>query len=84
MLQIFFSWRYYLFISESSKKKLQEEIDEFSDSYYWDLDLADIKQVNVHSILSCSPNSEFALLYTEAYKNGKEASFKYYVYQWTI
>ncbi|PQQ20120.1 DNA ligase 4 isoform X1 [Prunus yedoensis var. nudiflora] len=37
--------KYYLFISESSKKKLQEEIDEFSDSYYWDLDLADIKQL---------------------------------------
>ncbi|XP_020410772.1 DNA ligase 4 isoform X2 [Prunus persica] len=37
--------KYYLFISESSKMKLQEEIDEFSDSYYWDLDLADIKQL---------------------------------------
>lgn len=37
--------KYFLFLSDSSKKKLQEEIDEFSDSYYQDLDLADIKQL---------------------------------------
>ncbi|EXC31206.1 DNA ligase 4 [Morus notabilis] len=37
--------KYFLFLSDSSKKKLQEEIDEFSDSYYWDLDLAGIKQL---------------------------------------
>ncbi|KDP41107.1 hypothetical protein JCGZ_03237 [Jatropha curcas] len=37
--------KYFLFLSEASKKKLQEEIDEFSDSYYWDIDLADIKQL---------------------------------------
>jgi DNA ligase-4 len=37
--------RYFLFVSELTKKKLQEEIDEFSDSYYLDLDLRDIKQV---------------------------------------
>ncbi|XP_010046928.2 DNA ligase 4 isoform X1 [Eucalyptus grandis] len=37
--------RYFLFLSEISKKKLQEEIDEFSDSYYWNLGLADIKQL---------------------------------------
>ncbi|KAG6644099.1 hypothetical protein CIPAW_08G032200 [Carya illinoinensis] len=37
--------KYFLFLSESSKKKLQEEIDEFSDSYYHDLDLLDIKQL---------------------------------------
>jgi hypothetical protein len=36
--------RYFLFVSEMTKK-LQEEIDEFSDSYYLDLDLRDIKQV---------------------------------------
>ncbi|XP_009359940.2 DNA ligase 4 isoform X2 [Pyrus x bretschneideri] len=42
--------KYYLFLSDSSKKKLQEEIDDFSDSYYWDLDLAEIKQLlsNIH------------------------------------
>ncbi|KAA8535821.1 hypothetical protein F0562_030859 [Nyssa sinensis] len=34
--------KYFLFLSDSSKKKLQEEIDEFSDSYYCDLDIADI------------------------------------------
>ncbi|PRQ37144.1 putative DNA ligase (ATP) [Rosa chinensis] len=45
--------KYYLFISDSSKKKLEEEIDEFSDPYFWDLDLADIKQ-----LLSNVPRSE--------------------------
>ncbi|KAJ9141313.1 hypothetical protein P3X46_031861 [Hevea brasiliensis] len=37
--------KHFLFLSDSSKKKLQEEIDEFSDSYYWEVDLADIKQL---------------------------------------
>lgn len=37
--------RYFFFLSELTKKKLQEDIDEFSDSYYLDLDLGDIKQV---------------------------------------
>ncbi|KAL0015445.1 hypothetical protein SO802_002514 [Lithocarpus litseifolius] len=36
--------KHFLFLSNASKK-LQEEIDEFSDSYYQDLDLADIKQL---------------------------------------
>ncbi|XP_021275747.1 DNA ligase 4 isoform X2 [Herrania umbratica] len=36
--------KYFLFLSESSKKKLQQEVDEYSDPYYWDLDVADIKQ----------------------------------------
>ncbi|XP_034700316.1 DNA ligase 4 [Vitis riparia] len=37
--------KYFLFLSEHSKKKLQEEIDKFSDSYYQDLDISDIKQL---------------------------------------
>lgn len=37
--------KYFLVLSDSSKKKLQEEIDEFSDSYYWDIDIADIRQL---------------------------------------
>ncbi|XVE71898.1 hypothetical protein DITRI_Ditri10aG0188500 [Diplodiscus trichospermus] len=37
--------KYFLFLSESSKKKLQQEVDQYSDPYYWDLDLADIKQL---------------------------------------
>ncbi|KAM7512669.1 hypothetical protein LguiB_011544 [Lonicera macranthoides] len=37
--------KYFLSLSDSSKRKLQEEIDEFSDSYYWDLDMADLKQL---------------------------------------
>ncbi|XP_057979304.1 DNA ligase 4 [Malania oleifera] len=37
--------KYFLFLSDTSKKKLQEEVDEFSDSYFWDLDVADIKQL---------------------------------------
>lgn len=49
---IFFK-RYFLFLSELTKKKLNEEIDEFSDSYYLNLDCADIKQV-MFAILSFS------------------------------
>ncbi|KAJ4833189.1 hypothetical protein Tsubulata_016060, partial [Turnera subulata] len=37
--------KYFLFLSDTSKKKLQEEIDEFSDSYFWDLELEDVKQL---------------------------------------
>ncbi|XP_043805964.1 DNA ligase 4 isoform X3 [Manihot esculenta] len=37
--------KHFLFLSDASKKKLQEEIDEFSDSYYWEVDLANIKQL---------------------------------------
>ncbi|KAI8565875.1 hypothetical protein RHMOL_Rhmol03G0295200 [Rhododendron molle] len=37
--------KYFLFLSDSSRKKLQEEIDGFSDPYYWDLDIKDIKQL---------------------------------------
>ncbi|XP_021893120.1 DNA ligase 4, partial [Carica papaya] len=37
--------KYFLFLSDTSRKRLHEEIDEFSDSYYCDLDLADIKQL---------------------------------------
>ncbi|GFZ21909.1 DNA ligase IV [Actinidia rufa] len=37
--------KYFLFLSDSSRKKLQEEIDEFSDPYFGDLDIEDIKQV---------------------------------------
>ncbi|XP_027356168.1 DNA ligase 4 isoform X3 [Abrus precatorius] len=37
--------KYFLFLSELTKKKLQEEIDEFSDSYFLDLDLGDMKQL---------------------------------------
>ncbi|XP_023546648.1 DNA ligase 4 isoform X1 [Cucurbita pepo subsp. pepo] len=37
--------KHFLFLSDHSKKKLEEEIDEFSDSYFWDLELADLKQL---------------------------------------
>lgn len=37
--------KYFLHLSKLSKKKLQEEIDDFSDSYYWDLDIVDFKQL---------------------------------------
>ncbi|CAI0555826.1 unnamed protein product [Linum tenue] len=37
--------KYFLYLSDTSKKKLQEEIDEFSDPYFWDLDLASMKQI---------------------------------------
>ncbi|KAL3644155.1 hypothetical protein CASFOL_012087 [Castilleja foliolosa] len=37
--------RNFLFLSDSTKKKLEEEIDKFSDSYYLDLNVTDIKQI---------------------------------------
>lgn len=37
--------KHFIFLSDSSKKKLQEEIDEFSDSYFWDLNVAELKQI---------------------------------------
>ncbi|KAJ9548505.1 hypothetical protein OSB04_021048 [Centaurea solstitialis] len=37
--------KYFLVLSESSKKKLQEEIDEFSDAYYLDIDIKDMEQL---------------------------------------
>ncbi|GMH13608.1 hypothetical protein Nepgr_015449 [Nepenthes gracilis] len=37
--------KFFLFLSKSSKKKLQEEIDEFSDSYFCDLNTAEFKQI---------------------------------------
>ncbi|XP_057486058.1 DNA ligase 4 isoform X2 [Actinidia eriantha] len=37
--------KYFLFLSDSSRKKLREEIDEFSDPYFGDLDIEDIKQL---------------------------------------
>ncbi|XP_044472398.1 DNA ligase 4 isoform X2 [Mangifera indica] len=37
--------RYFLNLSDSSKTKLQEEVDEFSDSFYWDIALSDLKQL---------------------------------------
>ncbi|XP_021772147.1 DNA ligase 4-like [Chenopodium quinoa] len=36
--------KHFVFLSDSSRKKLQEEIDEFSDSYFWDVDVAELKQ----------------------------------------
>ncbi|GFP84377.1 DNA ligase 4 [Phtheirospermum japonicum] len=37
--------RHFLFLSDTSKKKLEEEIDKFSDSYYLDLNVTDLKQM---------------------------------------
>nr|XP_017259048.1 PREDICTED: DNA ligase 4 isoform X1 [Daucus carota subsp. sativus] len=37
--------KYFLHLSEQSKKLLEEEIDEYSDSYFLDLDIVDLKQL---------------------------------------
>ncbi|XP_023637190.1 DNA ligase 4 isoform X2 [Capsella rubella] len=37
--------KYFLHLTDASRTKLQDDIDEFSDSYYWDLDLEGLKQV---------------------------------------
>ncbi|GAB4853505.1 hypothetical protein Ancab_017696 [Ancistrocladus abbreviatus] len=44
--------KYFLFLSDSSKKKLQDEIDEFSDSYFCDLNTSDLKQILVSAKIS--------------------------------
>ncbi|KAE9464229.1 hypothetical protein C3L33_03861, partial [Rhododendron williamsianum] len=56
--------KYFLFLSDSSRKKLQEEIDGFSDPYYWNLDIKDIKQVDngIWPPLSSLMNSDTKLL----------------------
>ncbi|XP_064949544.1 DNA ligase 4-like isoform X3 [Musa acuminata AAA Group] len=37
--------KYFLFFAGPSRKKILEEFDAFSDHYYWDLDVTDIKQI---------------------------------------
>ncbi|KAF5194901.1 Dna ligase, partial [Thalictrum thalictroides] len=49
--------RYFLFLADSSKNKLQAEVDEFSDSFYWDLDLMDIKQLFNNLDTSADPKT---------------------------
>ncbi|KAK9735960.1 hypothetical protein RND81_04G241200 [Saponaria officinalis] len=36
---------HFLYLSDVSRNKLQEEIDEFSDSYFWDINVAELKQI---------------------------------------
>lgn len=37
--------KYFLYLSEPTKRKLEEEIDQFSDSYYVDVDITDLRQL---------------------------------------
>ncbi|XP_059286008.1 DNA ligase 4 isoform X2 [Lycium ferocissimum] len=37
--------KYFLFLSDSTKKKMEAEVDEYSDSFYSDLSIEDIKQL---------------------------------------
>ncbi|XP_073003706.1 putative DNA ligase 4 [Typha latifolia] len=37
--------KYFLFLADATKHKLQEEIDAFSDYYFWDIDITDLKQI---------------------------------------
>ncbi|KAL9237355.1 hypothetical protein vseg_011914 [Gypsophila vaccaria] len=36
---------HFINLSDASRKKLEEEIDEFSDSYFWDINVAELKQI---------------------------------------
>jgi hypothetical protein len=38
-------YRYILFLSDFARHKFPEEIDSYADYYYWDIDIADLKQV---------------------------------------
>ncbi|KAG6411422.1 hypothetical protein SASPL_129504 [Salvia splendens] len=44
--------KYFLFLSEETKKKLEEEVDEFSDSYFLDLNVTELEQIlnNINKI----------------------------------
>ncbi|KAL1555222.1 DNA ligase (ATP) [Salvia divinorum] len=44
--------KYFLFLSEKTKEKLEEEVDEFSDSYFLDLNVTELEQIlnNVNKI----------------------------------
>eukprot|EP01018_Ginkgo_biloba_P026724 Gb_32664 [translate_table: standard] len=37
--------KYFLFLSDSSKEKMKEDIDEFGDHYFWDFDVSDMRQL---------------------------------------
>lgn len=50
-------WRYFLHLTDASRTKLQDEIDEFSDSYFFDLDLEGLKQVCMYVQLSIIVNT---------------------------
>lgn len=38
-------WRYFLFLSDSTKKKMEAEVDEYSDSFFSDISIEEIKLV---------------------------------------
>jgi DNA ligase-4 len=38
-------YRYILFLADFARHKFPEEIDSYADFYYWDIDVADLKQV---------------------------------------
>ncbi|XP_020593800.1 DNA ligase 4 [Phalaenopsis equestris] len=59
--------KYFLFFADSSKKKYQEEIDAFSDYYYWDVDIEDIKQIFCNMIGSVNSNSKMIEHYRKKY-----------------
>ncbi|XP_041996130.1 DNA ligase 4-like isoform X1 [Salvia splendens] len=44
--------KYFLFLSDETKKKLEEEVDEFSDSYFLDLNVTELEQIlnNINKI----------------------------------
>ena len=38
-------YRYILFLADFARHKFPEEIDSYADYYYWDIENADLKQV---------------------------------------
>ncbi|KAK9097767.1 hypothetical protein Syun_024812 [Stephania yunnanensis] len=68
--------KYFLFLADSSKKKLEEEIDVFSDSYFWDLDLKDIKQLfsNMQRTINISQDPKSVDCYMKKYYPGDKWS----------
>lgn len=39
-------YRYILFLADFARHKFPEEIDSYADYYYWDIEIADLKQVH--------------------------------------
>ncbi|XP_057549954.1 DNA ligase 4 [Amaranthus tricolor] len=55
----------FVFLSDSTKKKLQEEVDELSDSYFWDVNVTELKQIFCN--VSRSENTKAVDYYKKKY-----------------
>ncbi|CAN6452740.1 unnamed protein product [Victoria cruziana] len=67
--------KYFLFLSDSTKEKLQAEVDTLGDSYFLDIDVRDIKQLfdNMHEVRHSSSSKYYKKKY---FPTGKWSLFR--------